>query len=823
MWFGAKGDGSTDDSKAIQTAIDTTIRNRSKINTVFFPNASYSISAPLIMYYWTGTQYQGFTINLIGESTKWQGSGQGTMIRPTFKDRFALGVQAGKGCKIEGLYFIGTMNVPGTSGYSWFKLTLAEYMANDSSARSSTYSPYAGIVIDPFTNGALPPDGGYPGNDAFGNALSTYYRGTGSTGGSSATTIKDCAFEKFIVGICSSPNGSTGNADLTLIDGARFQQIAVGISSGQAQEKGCEIRNVGAWSNIHTFFTRSAFGIGTPGEWYIHNINVAGNVNTLIYYPTDGYFSVSLKYIFAESLGRFGTLGSTTNVTSIEDSDIGFAYNENQAIPEWHFDLTNVTMANCRIRYYGQNLPVIFRQNLSYNVFQNCGFEVVPWIGQGAASTPFSYSFINCTVSTGGELSLFGNMVKSFNGNHFAYGQRSIYMADAYPTHKKGFKYDNEVPYIMYSTTGMANKAIVISGSERNYSFTMPTNELYAVKVNDMLFYPTGSNLFPAGVIKTIDTGSGLVTMKWAGYNMVDMTASFQVQVPIIDVGGFMGDVTAGSPNITNVRADFGIPNGNFANMVGRWIKNRNFAFGYIPYVRVVAWDSTTSTLTVSSNSFYTSTGEYFTNAEEKVVNYPTANIGFNSTNQIFQKGMTIQAQNSGQLMKYQVVKTGYYNAAASPAVSESRYCLYVPVIPYYVSTNPEGTLAFPQGVTVINSVTGERYYKTTTDTGSINGGVYGWSQITVPNEKFTLTDSGSRSLTTGRFVSRILVNPTTASLSAFKIGTTNGGEEILPAVSGSYPTGSFNIIDVNRYISGSTTFYFGGVTGSANITIYYQ
>lgn len=811
MWFGAVGDASTNDSPAIQRAIDCTVRSRATINTVYFPNAAYSIQAPLLVYYWTGTIYQGFTVKLKGESTKWQGSGQGTRLIKTFKDRFLLGVQGGKGCVIEGIYFSGQFSPPGTSGWDWYKLTLADFFATDPALRISQYSPSCLIAIDPFTNGAVPADGGYPGNDPFGVALTTYYRGTGSSGGSSALTIRDCAFEKDAVGICSSPNGATGNADLTLIDGARFQQIALCISSGQAQEKGCEIKNVGAWSNIHTFFSGSLFGAGAPGQWDIHNVNVAGNLNTFIYYGVGGYFGISISYIFSESMGKFGYLNSTVNNISISNSELGFAYNESQSIPDYHFDLTGVTIRDSRIRYYGQSIPVIFKGTNNYLV--NCGFEVIPFIGMGSAGNPPGYTFEGCT-SNSSELTKSGGLLtRSFNGVHFAYGQRTVYQSDSYPTHRKGFQYDSEMPYFMYATAGMANRTIAITGASRNYTFTLPLSELYAIKVGDMLFYTSGVNNFSGGVIQAIDSGTGVVTMKWAGVTMVDGTYSFVVQIPILDVGGFIGDVTAGSPNITNVRNDFGIPSGNFNNLVGRWIKNRNFAINYIPFIKVLAWDSGTNTLTLSHNSFYTSSGEYFTNAETKVLNFPTANISIATANQVLQKGMIMQAQINGQLVKYLVIKTGWYNASASPATSDTRFGLYVPIAPYYVTSTPEGNLSFPQGVTVINSTNGDRYLKTSTDNAAINGGNTGWkllSAITDIVDSFTLVATGSRNVSLGETLYEIHLKPTVNM--TIDIGTSAAGYDIQDDIV--LPASTTTIVDFKKTADALFTIHFTGVAG---------
>ena len=64
--FGAKGDGIANDHPAIQTAINTIIANNNLPRNLYFPKGSYRIDSPLIVYKWTGTDYNFCSINLIG-------------------------------------------------------------------------------------------------------------------------------------------------------------------------------------------------------------------------------------------------------------------------------------------------------------------------------------------------------------------------------------------------------------------------------------------------------------------------------------------------------------------------------------------------------------------------------------------------------------------------------------------------------------------------------------------------------------------------------------------------------------------------------------
>ena len=168
-WFGAKGNN-TDDYVAIQKTINTCIRNN--IRTVYFPVGRYKISMPLIIRGTSGAaendnmkDSRAFcTIELLGQSSFWD-SNTGSEIFPLFNNSFAIGIQDGKGCKIRKLKISGLFTPPSVSDtHKFYSMSFEDF--TDGKCRDSRYSPYAAIVIDPFTNlesDKLPADGGYPG------------------------------------------------------------------------------------------------------------------------------------------------------------------------------------------------------------------------------------------------------------------------------------------------------------------------------------------------------------------------------------------------------------------------------------------------------------------------------------------------------------------------------------------------------------------------------------------------------------------------------------------------------------------------------------
>ena len=151
-WFGAKGNN-TDDYAAIQKTINTCIKNN--IRTVYFPVGRYKISKPLIIRGVSAAGDNGdsrdfCTVELLGQSSFWD-SNTGSEILPGFNDAFAIGIQNGKGCKVRKLKISGLFKPPSFNDtHKFYSMSFEDF--TDGKCRDSRYSPYAAIVIDPFTN-----------------------------------------------------------------------------------------------------------------------------------------------------------------------------------------------------------------------------------------------------------------------------------------------------------------------------------------------------------------------------------------------------------------------------------------------------------------------------------------------------------------------------------------------------------------------------------------------------------------------------------------------------------------------------------------------
>ncbi len=343
--FGAAGDGQKDDYAAIQAAIDSAIA----INgTVYLPG-KYRISRPLIAAKWNGKEYVPFTIKIIGNATMWD-VGASSVITATFKDGPCLAIHRGKGVLISGLNLQGAYRTPKMTDQEFYNSDFEKY--GDPTCRDEQYSPYAGIVIDPFRD-KPPPDGGYP-------SLKKFYRGSASQGGSTGIRVFDCTINNFTVGIITSPNGQTANAELLTFENIRFYNNKVCIAGCQAQEKSNRIINIGAWGRTHTFLSFGDYGNGTPGFYSVDGVNIAGGVVRFINRTSGGYFPIFINNVFAESVGSIGNWQSLVG-DRLSNSIFDFAYPENTGrFPDAHLKGGGVTITNCNFRYYGQQTTPLF-------------------------------------------------------------------------------------------------------------------------------------------------------------------------------------------------------------------------------------------------------------------------------------------------------------------------------------------------------------------------------------------------------------------------------------------------------------------------------
>lgn len=339
--FGAR-ESYADNSPYIQQAIDSAIRTG---KFLYVPVGRFRVAKPLVVSNWGGKAYAQVFVKIYGESTMWDRNNM-SILEATFTDGPLLSIQLGKGCIIQGINFVGRWAPPGSP----YMKSIDDY--KDPGTRDSRYSPYCAIAIDPFCY-EVPEDGGYP-------SLKSFYRGEPQRSGSTGIIIKDCAFRGFTIGAITSPNGFTQNAELITFENIQIQNCKIGFAGCQDQEKMNRIINVGAWGTTHTIFAFNKYGAGTPGNWVIDGVNVAGDVYQILHRFSGGYFPLFMTNIYAESIFQFGYWQSYVG-DALSNFVLDFSYpEEHGALPKAHFEGGGVALNNGVIRNYGTANPIVF-------------------------------------------------------------------------------------------------------------------------------------------------------------------------------------------------------------------------------------------------------------------------------------------------------------------------------------------------------------------------------------------------------------------------------------------------------------------------------
>ncbi|WP_431212368.1 hypothetical protein ACQ86N_42735 [Puia sp. P3] len=417
-----------------------------------------------------------------------------------------------------------------------------------------------------------------------------------------------------MVGVCSSPNSFTRNAELTLINKIQFLNTKLCISGSQDQEKDNVVTNLGCWGTTHTVFATGLYGAHTPGNWYVENANIAGFVNQLVFNNQGGYFGSHFRNIFAESLGRFGLIFSNQS-TTVESSELGFAYyfNETGEYTNPQIDCSGVTFIGCNIRMYGTFQPVTIHGS---STFMGCSFETVPFAVYSVRDYP---SFVNTFVQ--GSACPLGLS-----------GSRNTYPAEASQCHSYGhykitsgavsLTTDNAEPAMAYPIDLMGNGVTLNITTDNSgvRSAVVPLGPEQAgrVKKGDVICNSPGENIQAILGTVTSVTANNFTLSYIPSILKGGERLYLSVFLPLYTMS-FLGDITAGSNQITNVKTDFGdfqkfLTHGGLM-YCNRFINSQGNQHWRRSQFRVVAWDASSHTITLDQPATRTIKGVYFSNA----------------------------------------------------------------------------------------------------------------------------------------------------------------------------------------------------------------
>ncbi len=309
-WFGAKS-SIADNSDYLLKASDTCIANG--ISNLFVAD-NYTYSKSWYVSCYNGTSYVGFGLNIYGQGDMWN---QKTVLTYT-GSWLAFGVQMAKGGSIKNVSVKSTYIPPKEGTIAYYNTPFPEKLG------------HRGIVVD--------------------------YDGTHNLGGSSGFVIENTCVSGFDTLYSISP-ANTFNADMIQLNRIQCGHGRKGVEGNQAQEKGNEINYISSWGNIHKLLQLGVTGKAQGGGWVVRGGNIAGFCVQLLDISLGGWNGLSISGIWAEGLGRIGSVMAKTDsylpTVSIRDMTVRYALPE-QAGKQTLFigNSPKIVFRDCNLWYY---------------------------------------------------------------------------------------------------------------------------------------------------------------------------------------------------------------------------------------------------------------------------------------------------------------------------------------------------------------------------------------------------------------------------------------------------------------------------------------
>lgn len=709
-WFGAKGDGTTDDTYALQRCIDWVLANSSIYKKIYIPRGEYKITNGLVVY--KDANADGFpefvTLEIKGDafSYGYQSVNASTIINATHVDNFALGIQFGKGVRVEKIGFKG--------GNDLYSLSIADIYGGNRSTwvkgatRSNSKSTYVAIAIEPF-HAATSSGDRYPRMDKYYNNLVN----TGTTG-STDVIIDEVFINNFLAGVIFSPNGYSQNAENCRIQNSWIYYVRDAVVNAQSQTRTNQISNLKVWGGVHTVFNSADYGQGNGVMPNVDNVNIAG-YNYQLMKLLSGWTGASFRNVYAELLYRLGDWGSAANGLPVAIHDSYFDIPTGQHYTSAKYIGNRLFCSGCTIRMYnnqtgfvtgngngstflnsmlsGPIIPyrdvmgVVANKIVARDYYKNVNLYGLPVIGtSGKVESDLTevsdrYGWFNSSV--------FG--VNTARVRPAIFGQSITNNRTVIPlTYEYGLGGESD-QFIMGNHD--AGRTVVFNGSNGTAYFVTTTPGQYYV----------GDIIAQQGITATIDGEGGISqsilgvvtsiasdTVKLGSVTDINPTSETKtgVNIYVYQQAEFMepviGDITAGSNVITNIR---------FNNRL-RSIKPYTTIYHptFPHYARITSIDYNAKTITLNKNAATSETNAIidFRNIIGKgtAIQHPnTINYlsypSFDSTYGMVAKGSFFTNTGSDTLITgWLCIRTGYLGTTRPPLFTEVRPTTYAADIP---------------------------------------------------------------------------------------------------------------------------------------------
>lgn len=418
--YGAKGDGVTDDTAALQAAINAAVYTEKK--ALYIPAGRYIISDTLHAGY--GTSFTAAHIFGDGPNYRCENSFAGTAIITTKADRPVINFQGQRAGSLQGLSIRGqqysyletngfgglTPTIDDLNPANWIDPTLLAANPN----MDSRYAPYAAITVDAYS-GPQPspayPTVNYP--NFLGAGIAQYGKAL-----SSVVLVRDVSIHGFVAGAVVHPSGSDGNGDFVRFENVTIELCKYGISIGQTQSRNVEMNSVNL-DKMYVCITNVAHG---KQQGVLGGSIVNCHFGSCIKVFQLNIFAKPLTFLncYAESLYQIGELYATSS----NEPPLVFQ------TCQFSFDTQNAT----------RGVPAYL-----------LGFSDPNNIAGGTAQT---VSFINCDINNYPSVAVFGVNSPLFENCRFRSGERDTGPKDAGGTNRQ---------YVAYATNATQDGVIVIN------------------------------------------------------------------------------------------------------------------------------------------------------------------------------------------------------------------------------------------------------------------------------------------------------------------------------------------------------------------------
>jgi hypothetical protein len=367
--FGAFGDGVTDDTKAIQDAINYLLGHPNTNRQLYFPGGTYKIINSLFILKIVNSSpnqphYDFVGLEICGEKPSSNLPGQDTILAPTFNDKPAIVLQSVQGVTIKDIAIRGKNDYSQSLKASDnFKALLDDSTFVVNGCRDNRYSPYAGICIDPYFP-SVPDTERYPGQ-------SSYYIISGGT--SSSITIEGCLINGFVTGIVLAPNGATNHAAKVLIKECIFEFNKVSVAICQASADHVILQNIASFGN-HFFVSTLDYGSKLGTAPFINGANVSAT--KYLFHIGTTYGLTSIVSLYAKNTLSMGYISPGYSSVNMPATFVGcqFEFMDTQPAIDTHlWSFAPINFIGCAFSTNSRKSPLRFFNSNVFK-FSSCFF-----------------------------------------------------------------------------------------------------------------------------------------------------------------------------------------------------------------------------------------------------------------------------------------------------------------------------------------------------------------------------------------------------------------------------------------------------------------